>query len=162
VWFLTGLWHGASWNFILWGLFFCAFPVVEKLGLLKLLAKIPAFFSRAYLLIVVFFGWILFRFSDFTYIPIVIKGLFGLNGNEFFDFETKTLLLSNIFFIIVAVFSVTPIIKHVSDFLKNSQNASVKRVVYAVLSIVLPIVLLFLSTIALIGDAYNPFLYFQF
>jgi len=162
VWFLTGLWHGASWNFILWGLFFCAFLIVEKLGLLKLLSKIPAFFSRVYLLIVVFFGWILFRFSDFTYVPVVIKGLFGLNGNELLDFETKTLLLSNVFFIIVAVFSVTPIVKHVTDFLKSGEKGSAKRIIYSILSVALPIILLFLSTIALVGDAYNPFLYFQF
>ena len=77
--------------------------IIEKIGLLKILEKIPAFFSHAYLLIVVFFGWILFRFSDFRYIPVVIKGLFGLNGNAFMDFETKTLLIGNIIFIIVAL-----------------------------------------------------------
>lgn len=162
VWFLTGLWHGASWNFILWGLFFFVFLVIEKLGLLKLLGKTPSFFSRAYLLIVVFFGWILFRFSDFSFIPVVLKGLFGLNGNAFMDFETKTLLLSNVIFIIIALFSVTPIIKRISDFLKSGEKGSTKAVAYSVLSIALPVILLFLSTLALVGDSYNPFLYFQF
>ena len=123
VWMLTGFWHGAYWNFVLWGLFFFVFLVIEKIGLLKILEKIPAFFSHLYLLIVVFFGWILFRFSDFRYIPVVIKGLFGLNGNTFMDFETKTLLIGNI---------------------------------------ILPLGILFLSTLALVGDSYNPFLYFQF
>ncbi len=162
VWLLTGLWHGASWNFVLWGLFFFVFLVIEKIGLLKLLEKIPAFFSHAYLLIVVFFGWILFRFSDFRYIPVVIKGLFGLNGNAFMDFETKTLLIGNIIFILVALFSVTPIVKRFSIACQNSEKGSFPSVLYKILSVVLPLGILFLSTLALVGDSYNPFLYFQF
>lgn len=161
VWLLTGLWHGASWNFVLWGLFFFVFLVVEKLGLLKLLEKIPSVFSRAYLLIVVFFGWILFRFSDFQYIPVVVKGLFGLNGNALIDFETQTLLAGNVIFIIVALFSVTPIVKHISGALKGSSQKKAK-LLYKAASIVIPIILLVLSTLTLVGDSYNPFLYFQF
>ena len=92
VWLLTGLWHGASWNFVLWGLFFCIFLIIEKIGLLKILNKIPATFSHIYLLLVVYFGWILFRFSDFRFIPVVLKGMFGANGNPLTDFETKTTL----------------------------------------------------------------------
>ena len=162
VWLLTGLWHGASWNFVLWGLFFFVFLVIEKIALLKILEKVPAFFSHAYLLIVVFFGWILFRFSDFRYIPVVIKGLFGLNGNAFIDFETKTLLIGNIIFIIVAIFSVTPIVKRFSIACQNSEKGSFPSVLYKVLSVILPLGILFLSTLALVGDSYNPFLYFQF
>ncbi len=162
VWFLTGLWHGASWNFILWGLFFFIFLVIEKLGLLKILEKIPSVFSHAYLLIIVFFGWILFRFSNFEFIPIVVKGLFGLNGNALIDFETKTLLISNVIFIIIAVFSVTPLIKKIHDNLKSTEKGSAKSIVYNILSIACPVILLFLSTLALVGDSYNPFLYFQF
>lgn len=162
VWFLTGLWHGASWNFILWGLFFFIFLVIEKLGLLKILKKLPSLFSHAYLLIIVFFGWILFRFSNFEIIPIVVKGLFGLNSNPFIDFETKTLLISNVIFIIIALFSVTPFVKRIHDNLKNSEKGSAKSVAYNILSIALPVILLFLSTLALVGDSYNPFLYFQF
>ncbi len=162
VWLLTGLWHGASWNFVLWGLFFFVFLVIEKIGLLKILEKIPAFFSHLYLLIVVFFGWILFRFSDFRYIPVVIKGLFGLNGNALIDFETRTLLIGNIIFIIVALFSVTPIVKRFSFACRMSEKGSFPSVLYKILSIILPLVILFLSTLALVGDSYNPFLYFQF
>lgn len=162
VWLLTGLWHGASWNFVLWGLFFFVFLVIEKIGLLKLLEKIPAFFSHAYLLIVVFFGWILFRFSDFRFIPVVIKGLFGLNGNAFIDFETKTLLIGNVIFIIVALFSVTPIIKRLADACKRSEKGSAPSVIYKIASVIMPLAILFLSTLALVGDSYNPFLYFQF
>ncbi len=162
VWFLTGLWHGASWNFVLWGLFFFLFLCIEKLGLIKILEKIPAVFSHIYLLIVVYFGWILFRFSDFRFIPVVLKGLFGQNGNPLMDFETKTLFTGNVFFIIVAILSVTPLVKTISDKLKSNTENKFLQFCYSALSIICPLILLFLSTIALIGDAYNPFLYFQF
>lgn len=162
VWLLTGLWHGASWNFVLWGLFFCLFLVAEKLGLLKLLNKIPAFFSHAYLLIVVFFGWILFRFSDFSFIPVVVKGLFGLNGNGLIDFETKALFTSNVFFIIVAIISVTPPVTNIAKKLKSKTDNSVYAVICNTMEVLTPLVLLVLSTVNLVGDSYNPFLYFQF
>ena len=162
VWLLTGLWHGASWNFVLWGLFFCVFLVIEKLGLLKILEKIPALFSHAYLLIVVFLGWILFRFSDFRFIPVVLKGMFGLNGNTVFDFETKTLILSNVFFIIVAVLSVFPIVKKLSEKLKPKKPNTPYSFAHGIISAIIPVALLILSTLSLVGDSYNPFLYFQF
>ncbi len=162
VWLLTGFWHGASWNFVLWGLFFCLFLVIEKLGFLKVLNKIPAFFSRAYLLIVVFFGWILFRFSDFTFIPVVLKCLFGLNGNGILDFETKTLLAGNIFFIIIAILCVTPLAKIISEKLKPKKKGTAYSVVYNIITAAIPVILLILSTFNLVGDSYNPFLYFQF
>jgi alginate O-acetyltransferase complex protein AlgI len=113
-------------------------------------------------LIVVYFGWILFRFSDFRFIPVILKGLFGQNGNPLMDFETKTLFLGNIFFIVVAILSVTPLVKTISQKLKSKTDNKFIQFCYSALSIVCPLVLLFLSTIALVGDAYNPFLYFQF
>ncbi len=162
VWLLTGLWHGASWNFVLWGLFFCLFLIIEKLGFLKVLNKIPALFSRAYLLIVVFFGWILFRFSDFSFIPVVVKGLFGLNGNDILDFETKILITGNIIFIAVAILCVTPLAKNIAEKLKSQKKGTAYSVIYNILGAVIPVILLILSTINLVGDSYNPFLYFQF
>ncbi len=162
VWFLTGLWHGASWNFVLWGLFFCLFLLIEKLGLLKILKNAPKFIGVAYTLVVVYFGWILFRFSDFRFIPIVIKGLFGLNGNSFIDFETKTLLTSNFIFIIIAVISVTPLTKKLKEFIISKCDTEKKQHAFEALLVVLPVVILILSTLMLIGNSYNPFLYFQF
>ncbi len=162
VWFLTGLWHGASWNFILWGLYFFIFLVIEKVGLLNLLKKSPSFVGRIYSLIVVFFGWILFRFSDFKFIPIVIKGLLGMNGNGLLDFETKALLSSNIFFIIIAVLSVTPLAKTIKEFLVKKCDTEKKKKVLFVLETAFPVIVLIFSTLALVGDSYNPFLYFQF
>lgn len=162
VWLLTGLWHGASWNFVLWGLFFCIFLIIEKIGLLKILIKIPAIFSHIYLLIVVYFGWILFRFSDFRFIPVVLKGMFGANGNPLTDFETKTTLMGNIFFVVVALIAITPLVKTIFAKLKPNKERRLLHVTYTLGETVLPLVLLLLSTLALVGDKYNPFLYFQF
>ncbi len=162
VWLLTGLWHGASWNFVLWGLFFCVFLIIEKLGLLKILDKTPSILSRAYLLIVVFFGWVLFRFSDFKFIPIILKGMFTLNGNNIIDFETKTLLSGNVFFIIIVLISVTPLAKNIFTLLKSKSSKKLSKALYNILMLIIPLVLLFISTLALVGDSFNPFLYFQF
>ena len=162
VWLLTGLWHGASWNFILWGLYFFVFLVIEKSGFLKALEKMPSFFSRLYLVLIVFFGWILFKFSDFSAIPVVLKGLFGLNGNSFMDFETKTLLLKNVLFAVIAVISVTPFVSTLAKIFETKCKKGASKAVYNIASVIAPIILLFLSTLALVGDSYNPFLYFQF
>ena len=82
VWFLTGMWHGAGWNFILWGLYYFVFLALEKF-LIPGLQRLPAVFAHLYALIVVFFGWVLFYFTDFTQGWVVLKGLFCLNGNPF-------------------------------------------------------------------------------
>ena len=74
VWALTGLWHGASWNFVLWGLYFFIFIALERLFLNKVFARLPGFVSHIYLLIVVYFGWILFRFKNMALIGVVLKG----------------------------------------------------------------------------------------
>ncbi len=162
VWFLTGLWHGASWNFVLWGLFFCLFLMIEKAGLLKVLKNAPKFVGIIYTLITVYLGWILFRFSDFRFIPVVLKGLLGLNHNGFIDFETKTLLASNAIFIIIAVISVTPLAKKLKRLIALKCNTEKKQAAFEAAGIIIPIILLILSSLTLVGDSYNPFLYFQF
>ena len=162
VWALTGLWHGASWNFVLWGLYFFVFICIEKLFFNKLLKKVR-FLPHLYLCIVVFFGWILFKFTSLGDVLISLKGMFGLNGNVFWDFESGAIIKSNMFILIFcAVFS-TPIAKRIGELFKY--RLIYKRwaqVLFAVGKIALPIILLLLSTAALIGDTYNPFLYFRF
>lgn len=163
VWALTGLWHGASWNFVLWGLYFFVFLVLEKLFLKKVLEKLPSFVSRIYLLIVVYFGWILFKFRSVELGMTVFKGLFGLNGNGFTNYETTAIFKNYIFFLVVAVIASTPLIKNLGITIsKNADNEIKVANLQGVFQIVIPVVLLLLSTLALVGDSYNPFLYFQF
>lgn len=163
VWFLTGLWHGASWNFVLWGLYFFVFLVIENIGWRDFLAKLPSVFGRVYLLIVVFFGWILFRFSQMPLVWTVVKGLFCANGNAFLDFESNTLWLNYIFFVIVAIIACTPLVKSVNSLLtRRSENSTAVAVIHGVVTALIPIALLLLSTMALAGNSYNPFIYFRF
>lgn len=168
VWALTGLWHGASFNFVFWGLYFFLFLAIEKLFLLKVFARIPGaisiVISRAYTFVVVFFGWILFRFTDFAMAKEVLKSMFGLNGNLFTNMETNTLLLNNLLFILVCLIASTPIMKIIAIWWKKQAVEGARRWKrsYNVLNVVLPVILLFLSTIALVGNSYNPFIYFRF
>ena len=163
VWALTGFWHGASWNFVLWGLYFCLFIIMERLFLSDILKKLPSFVSSAYLLIVVYFGWVLFKFKDMSMVTSTLKGMFCLNDNAFTSYEVSAIIKNNIFFLIVAIISVTPLMMNLSKklIMKARKNAHF-AVFNSFRRIVIPVVLLLLATFALVGDSYNPFLYFQF
>lgn len=162
VWALTGLWHGASWNFVLWGLYFFIFILAEKLFLSRLLAKNRAA-AHAYLLLVIFFGWILFKFENLSDVLCVLKGMFGAGGNKFSDFETITTIKSYIVILAVSVIASTPLARNISVNLKHiSLKSNGALAVYSVLQILVPAVLLLLSVAALVGNSYNPFLYFRF
>ncbi len=162
VWFLTGLWHGASWNFVLWGLYFFVFIFLEKLFLKKPLSKSRTF-SHIYLILIVFFGWILFRFSSTSDIFAVLRGMLGLNSNAFTDFETTTLFKSNVFILMFCLLVSTPIVRKIGGVMRYTFiDKKPMFIIYSIGRILIPLVLLLLSTAALVGDSYNPFLYFQF
>ncbi len=168
VWSLTGLWHGASANFVLWGMYFFVFLALEKIILLKLFDSIPKaagqIIRRVYTFIVVFFGWVLFRFSDFSMLGMCLKSMFGMNGNTFTNTETNTIIINNIFFLVVAIIASMPLCRFIVQKMKASAASGRIGITYCynILNIILPVILLFLSTIALIGNSYNPFIYFRF
>ena len=162
VWFLTGLWHGASWNFVLWGLYFFVFICLEKMFLSRALSK-DRVISHIYLTLVAFFGWVLFRFDNMQEIITVFKGMFGMNGNALSNFETTTIVSSNAFIIAFCAIVSTPIVKKIGGLLRYTfMDKKAVNFIYAVGRIAIPLILLLLSTAALVGDSYNPFLYFQF
>ncbi len=160
VWFLTGMWHGAGWNFILWGLYYFLFLLIEKF-LIPGLQRLPAVFSHLYTLVVVFFGWVLFYFTDFTQGWAVLKGLFCLNGNPFISFESQNMLLNYLFFLLMAVIACTPLPRLLYHKVTSSFNGGA-IVLGTVLEYALPVLALFFSISYLVGDSYNPFLYLQF
>ena len=160
VWGLTGLWHGASWNFVLWGLYFFVFLALERLFLRRVLERIPSFFSRIYSLAVVYFGWVLFRFRDPQYLSEVISGMFGGNDTPLVNFELNTIFLNYVFFLIVAIIAVTPLMKRLGEAFRHSHGIVSSS--YGMVQALIPPVFLLLSTAALVGNSYNPFLYFQF
>lgn len=162
VWLLTGFWHGASWNFVLWGLYFFVFLLIERFGLLDCLKRGPSILSRFYLLLVVFFGWVLFKFRNLSLVGATLAGMFGLNGNGFTNFEVTTVLKSNVFILLVAIVACTPLVKKIGAKLAAGSLGGVGTAVYKGAVVVVPVAMLLLSTMALVGDSYNPFLYFQF
>ena len=107
VWALTGLWHGASWNFVLWGLWFFVFLMLERAGLKKLLEKIPIL-SNLYLLVVVAVGWVIFRFTDIRLGLTLVRSMFGLNGNPLTEFTAEIQLQSNLFLLLAAAVASVP------------------------------------------------------
>ena len=163
VWFLTGMWHGASWNFILWGLYYGALILVERFVLKEHLYTIPGAIRHVFVLILVMFGWTLFKFTDFSQLVIAVKGLFGLNQNGFYSAAVGLTLKNNIFLLIFCTIAVTPLGRTLRRMLQNlSHRGGIAFWAYSAWEILHPVALLLLSAMALVGDSYNPFLYFQF
>ena len=168
VWGLTGLWHGASYNFILWGMYYFVFLAIEKIFLLKVFNKMPGFINavvgRIYTVFVVFFGWVLFRFTDFEIMRQMLRSMFGMNGNALINMESRTVIVNNIFIIIVCVIACTPFVKKIAEMAKQKARvaAAGHMWLYNAFNVAVPVVLLALSTVALIGDSYNPFIYYRF
>lgn len=162
-WLLTGFWHGASWNYVLWGLYYFVFIALEKLFLDKILKSLPRAVSHIYTILVVFFGWILFKFERMPLIGTVVAGMFGANSNGFSSYETGIMFKSNLFLLIVAVAACLPIAKFIKGFLNYQvSKGGVVGKVCTVAKVVYPCIMLLLSTALLVGNSYNPFLYFQF
>lgn len=163
VWAATGFWHGANWNYLLWGLYFFVFLVLEKWVIKGLLEKAPRLFKHIYLLIIIYFGWLLFRYTNFNTLMVAFKGMFAANHNQWIDMGTKMVFLNNVYFIIFAIIACLPIASMIYRWLKvEMQRFFVSRVVFYLFDIAAPVALVLISTMTLVGNSYNPFLYFQF
>jgi len=159
VWFLTGFWHGAGWNFILWGLFFAVFLVIEKIGLKNILEKMPRVFSHIYVIFVLLLSWILFDANNISTAFFRYKNMFGFNGLEFINTETIYYISSYLFVFIIAIIGAMPIVK--TTVLKFKEN-NIGRKVINIVEPIFQVVLLVVITAYLIDGSFNPFLYFRF
>jgi alginate O-acetyltransferase complex protein AlgI len=160
VWFLTGMWHGASWNYILWGLYYLVFLLLEKFFLGGRMGPVV---SRVYTLLVILFGWTIFRFENMGELGTVLKGMFGIGNAGFANLTVGTTFVNNIFFLIFAVIACTNLGKEIKK--RALEVGKVHNNVFMVCNIfdmVIPALLVIVSAVALAGDSYNPFLYFQF
>lgn len=157
VWFLTGLWHGTTINFTLWGLYFCFFLIMEKTWLLKLLDKIPRVFSHIYALVVVYFGWLLFAWEDIHGHRVYMKAMLGMAGAGVVNKESLYLLVSNALLMVIMAIGCTSLPKYLAKKVtkKDGIGASLCMSVYVA-------VILLLSIAYLVNGTYNPFLYFRF
>ena len=111
VWLLTGFWHGASWNFVAWGLYFGVLLIVEKLFLLRFLKKLPAFFQHVYTMLLVMLGWAIFSFDSLGNGIAYIRALFGGYGQPIWDGGGVYLLYTNIALLLIAAVGSTPLPK---------------------------------------------------
>lgn len=161
VWFLTGLWHGASWNFILWGVFYGALLIVEKLGLLKVLEKIPSVFSHFYLLFLTLIGWTIFYTTDLGKLGGYFAVMFGLSGNALSDPQLSITFMNNLFWLVAAVLFCMPITQLVKRWAQTQRSEGVRAGI-SIVNAIMNVMLLFVCTAMLVGDSYNPFLYFRF
>ena len=154
-WMLTGLWHGASWNFLLWGLYFGLLLILEKFVLRKYLDRLPAFFQHAYAFLLVVFGWVFFEMETPARIGRFFQSLAGAGGfgtaNSLYLFTTFALLL--ILCVLASGSWITALLRRADE--RFPRACGVLKVVWIALSIVL-------STAFLVNSTYNPFLYLRF
>lgn len=163
VWFLTGMWHGASWNFILWGLYFGLLIFAERLFLKRLLEKLPrilsAFFSHLYLLLAVMVGWVFFYFTDLNKVWEFLGILFGAAGHALSDLGLEIAVANNLWWLLISVAFCLPIVPAVKRLFDRRPGG---QVLAANLQILTNVVLLLACTALLVGQSYNPFLYYRF
>jgi len=152
VWFVTGLWHGASVNFILWGLYYCVALIIEKYLLRSTLEKAPVLLTRVYSLLIILFGWLIFYYVDLVALSAAGAAFFGF-AEVFLDHRTSVLFYGNIWILPVLAFFSTTIPKRMLEYAKT--RLPVVEPAFTAL-------VLCLSFSLLVGQSFNPFLYFRF
>lgn len=157
VWFLTGLWHGAAWNFVAWGLYYGVILIIEKYFLSPVLDRLPDVVRHIYSIVLVVIGWVLFFSSSFGQAADYIRVMFGAGAHGFADRESMYLLTSNLILWLILIFGSTPLVHFRYEHMLRSKKWNttiINSVVYAAL---------FIACIAyLVTETYNPFLYFRF
>ena len=160
VWFLTGLWHGAAWNFILWGLYYAFLLMFEKRVLLNWFKRIPKLAAdivgHVYTVMITVFGFAIFYFDKGLFRNLGY--LFGIGTASATDFFTESILLDNILLLAAAVFFSIPVIPRLWDRVKDKIPYTAERI----LKTAVVVVLIGAATVRLVGNSYSPFLYFRF
>jgi alginate O-acetyltransferase complex protein AlgI len=159
VWLLTGLWHGASFNFVLWGIYYGVLLVLEKFFWKKWLEKIPSFFCHLYTMLLVMIGWSLFSWQDMADGTLYLRTMFlSANGIGIWDNQTLYLLSSYLILLLVAVVGSTAFPKKIADKCADFGGGIGKDVAE-----ILFVVMVWAACVAmLVNSSYNPFLYFRF
>lgn len=161
VFFCTGLWHGAAWNFIFWGLFHGIFLILERLGLNKILKKLPKIIQHLYVIIIVSIGWVFFRADNILNALIYTKRLFLFKFDhlEYFIFELENWKL---FIAILAILFSTPIIPKIKkQLLIKAKSDNIKNF-YKIVERLSYIVIFIIAISFMVGSNFNPFIYFRF
>ncbi|MDO4632733.1 MAG: MBOAT family O-acyltransferase [Eubacteriales bacterium] len=160
VWILTGIWHGASWNFVLWGIYYGMLLILEKFLLKRLLEKLPGWLRQCYTLLLVVLGWVIFAFDDLKNVIVYLKAMFGGTGVGFADATTIYLLYNYAVLLVICILGAGTLPKRAASGLVNRLKADSSLQV--ILRLGLYAVIFLLSTAYLVNATYNPFLYFRF
>jgi len=155
VWALTGLWHGAAWNFVLWGLMFAALLTAEKFLFGKWMKRLPGWLVRIPVLIILLFSFVIFNAADLAQMGADLRGMLGLGGLPFVTAETLYYLRSYGLVLLVSVLGATPLPKKAAEKLEHTP-------VFAIAEPVVLCALLLAVTAFLVDGSFNPFLYFRF
>lgn len=154
VWGLTGLWHGAAYNFVLWGLYYGLLLILEKFVLKKFLDRLPSFVQRIYTLFIIIIGWGLFYFTDVGQLGEFMVDLFNF-GNGICGDQAFNLIMSNLPMLIIAAVASTPLATTLYTRFEHTRFMWIPETLYC-------IGVLAVSTASLVNQSYNPFLYFRF
>ncbi len=154
VWLLTGFWHGAAWNFVLWGIFYGIILIIEKLFLLKYLKKTPSIISHIYTMFIVIIAWVLFAFTDLNEGLHYLGMMFGIGTASLANDISLFIIRNYIILLIVALIAATPIAK---TRFNPFNNETFKK-----LAPIFVLILLVICTAFIVDASYNPFLYFRF
>lgn len=162
VWFLTGLWHGAAWNFILWGLYYGIILIIEKFVLGKIIEKLPKIFQHIYTMIIVIIGWLIFRSESIYYIKEYWLVLFGFGSNELMNPKAKYYLVEYKNAFIIALLASTPIYPVVTQKLNKISLPWLNAFINNIIKPIFLISLFIMCIIYLVNSTFNPFIYFRF
>ena len=154
VWGLTGLWHGAAYNFVLWGLYYGLLLILEKFVLKKFLDRLPSFVQHIYTLFIIIIGWGLFYFTDVGQLGEFMVDLFNF-GNGICGDQAFNLIMSNLPMLIIAAVASTPLAAMLYNRFEHTRFMWIPETLYCM-------GVLAVSTASLVNQSYNPFLYFRF
>lgn len=156
VWIITGIWHGASWNFIVWGVYFGLFIMMERAFLQNILNKLPESIQHIYLMLIVIFGWVLFSQPDLKSAIEYMKIMIGVGEYPLINGYTKFYISQYYIELTIAIIASVPILKYIKNISINIEK---------LITIVKPLVLVSLfclTVIYLVNSTFNPFIYFNF
>lgn len=162
VWSLTGIWHGANWTFLTWGIYYGILISIEKAFLDKLLKNVPQIFRHIYLVLIVMIGWVFFRSDNIVQASEFIQVLFGIGSNPIYNNSFVMYINESGYIIILGILFATPIIPKLKSILKSKVKKLVEsNFIYGLHSTFL-VSLMFIVVVILVNSTYNPFLYFRF